>query len=305
MDNNTYYEQIKDLIIDTEATIRIKDYSKNKVMLENYYEIGRLIVEAQGTEERSRYGNKLIKEYANKLTNELGKGYSWRNLYNMRAYYIMFSNNQILQPLATKLGWTHYTLILSLRDINEIRYYIDISSRYNLTKRQLCERIKNNEYKNLSEETKLKLIQNKKPELVELVSEPIIINNPDSREIMKEKELQKLILDNVPSFLKSLGDDYHFVDNEYKIKIGSRYYYIDLLLYNMEYECYVVIELKIGELKKEYIGQIETYMNYIYKNKKKITQNKTIGIILCHRNNKLLMEYCSNPKIIIGEYSFA
>ena len=109
-------------------------------------------------------------------------------------------------------------------------------------------------------------------------------------------------MEDIYSFLKQLGNDYHFVGNEYPIKIGDRYYKIDLLLYNMEYESYVVVELKIGELKSEHIGQISLYMNYIDKNKKKITQDKTIGIILCHRNNRLIMEYISDPRIISREY---
>ena len=295
-----YYNEIKDLVIDTETTIKVKDYTKNRVMLENYYEIGRLIVEAQGGEEKAKYGNKIIKEYANKLTIDLGKGYSWRNLYNMRSYYMLFSKNEILQTLSAKLSWSHYIELLSLKDIYEIKYYIETTS--NSSVRQFKERIKSKEYDRLPESTKERLKENKEIELKELVTDPIIIPNPNNIEIIKEKELQKLILDNLDSFLKKLGIDYHYVGCEYPIKIGNIYHRIDLLLYNMEYEAYVVIELKIGELKKEHIGQIETYMNYINKMKKKPNQNKTIGIILCHRNNKLLMEYCSNPDILVREY---
>lgn len=301
-EEDKYYEQVKEKIIDTETTIIVKDYSKNRVILDNYYEIGRLLVEAQGGLEKSKYGNKLIKDFASRLTKDLGKGYSWRNLYNMKSYYDMFSSNKILYALRTKLGWTHYRELLSLDDPNEIKYYIELSIKNNLTYRQLHEKIKSNEYKNLSEETKEKIIDNKKPELIELVKDQIVISNPNNEKVIKEKILQKLIIENIPSFLKQLGEDYYFVGNEYPVKIGDRYYKIDLLLYNMEYECYVVIELKIGELKKEHIGQIELYMNYIDDNKKKITQNSTIGIILCHKNNKLIMKYCSNPNIITREY---
>ena len=298
-----YYEQIKDLIIDTETTVKIKDYSKNKVMLENYYEIGKLIIEAQGGEEKAKYGNQLIKKFSNRLALEIGKKYDDRLLRKMRQFYLKFMDEK-WASLKAKLEWSHYKELLPLKDINEIKYYMDITVKQNLTYRELHKRIKNNEYKNLSEETKLKLIENKKPELIELINEPIIISNPSNREIIKEKELQKLIMENITIFLRQLGEGYLFDGNEYKIKIGTTYHRIDLLLYNKKYSSYVVIELKIGKLKKEHIGQIETYMNYVDKEIKDIYDNKTIGIILCHRNNKLLMEYCSNPNIVTREYIF-
>ena len=106
------------------------------------------------------------------------------------------------------------------------------------------------------------------------------------------------------SFLKELGNGFTYIDNEYKIKVGDRYNYIDLLLFNIEFNCYVVIELKITELKKEHIGQIEVYMNYIDKNIKKSTHDKTIGIILVRRNNKYILEYSSDTRIKVGEYVF-
>ena len=114
--------------------------------------------------------------------------------------------------------------------------------------------------------------------------------------------MYQLILEDLPSFLKELGNGFTFVENEYKIKIGNTYNYIDLLLYNYEYNCFVVVELKVTELKKEHIGQIEIYMNYIDKNLRKITQDKTIGIIICKKNNKFIMEYCSDSRILSKKY---
>ena len=111
-----------------------------------------------------------------------------------------------------------------------------------------------------------------------------------------------MILEDIPTFLKELGNGFTFIDNEYKIKIGNNYNYIDLLLFNYIYNSFIVIELKIGELKKEHIGQIEVYMNYIDKNVKNSNHDKTIGIILVRKNNKYIMEYCSDPRIRIREY---
>ena len=299
-ENDKYYDEIKELIIDTETSIRVKDYSKNRTLLENNYKIGKLIVEAQGGEERAKYGTGLINEYSKKLVSEFGRKYSTRYLELMRKFYLF----QKTKPLVSNLSWSHYLLLLSLKDEYEINYYIDLVLKNNLTKRALQERIKNKEYEKLSSSTKQTLRENKKPELTELVKNPIIISNSNNIEVITEKTLQKLIMEDIYSFLKQLGNDYMFVGNEYPIRIGDRYYKIDLLLYNMEYECYVVVELKIGELKHSHIGQISLYMNYIDKNKKKITQDKTIGIILCHKNSKLLMEYCSDSRIISREYAF-
>jgi RecB family endonuclease NucS len=114
--------------------------------------------------------------------------------------------------------------------------------------------------------------------------------------------LQKIILDDIPSFLEELGNGFTFVKNEYKIKVGNRYNYIDLLLFNIEYNCYVVVELKITELKKEHIGQVQIYMNYIDENVRRINQDKTIGIIICKQDNKYVIRYCSDKRIIAREY---
>ena len=122
-------------------------------------------------------------------------------------------------------------------------------------------------------------------------------------ENISEKMLQRLILEDIPSFLKELGDGFSFIENEYKIKIGNVYNYIDLLLFNYIYQCFVVVELKVIELKKEHIGQIETYMHYIDKNLKTNKQDKTIGIILTKKDNRFIMEYCSDKRVLNITYS--
>ena len=195
-----------------------------------------------------------------------------------------------------------YIELLPLKDINKIKYYIDITIKNNLSTRQLRERIKNKEYERLDENTKLKLIKSEKLKMEDTIKNPIIIKNNLNYEIISEKVLQKVILEDIPAFLSELGSGFTFIRNEYPIKIGNNYNYIDLLLYNYEFNCFVVVELKITELKKEHIGQIEVYMNYIDKNLKTITQDKTIGIILCKKDNKFIMEYCSDERIKVRKY---
>ncbi len=172
----------------------------------------------------------------------------------------------------------------------------------NLDVRSLRKKIKNKEYERLDEQTKLKLITEEEPKVKDLIKNPIIINNKNSYETISEKVLQKIILEDISSFLKELGNGFSFIDNEYKIKLGNKYNYIDLLLNNIIYKCYVVVELKITTLKKEHIGQIQVYMNYIDKNIKTINEDKTIGIILVKKDNKYIMEYCSDDRIIAKEY---
>ena len=192
--------------------------------------------------------------------------------------------------------------LLCCKLISEQLYYIDISIKQKLSKRQLRERIKNKEYERLDESTKLKLINNEGTDIKDFVKNPIIIKSNEIIEKISEKKLQKLILEDLPSFLKELGPGFSFIDNEFKIKMGDTYNYIDILLFNYEYNCFVVVELKVTELKKEHIDQIEIYMNYVDDNLKKINQNKTIGIIMVEKENNLIMKYCSDKRILSRKF---
>ena len=156
--------------------------------------------------------------------------------------------------------------------------------------------------KRLPEKTKNKLVNNSKLEVQDLVKNPIIIKNKNNVEVISEKVLKQLILDDISSFLKELGDGFSYIDQEYRIKVGNTYNYVDLLLFNYKYNCFIVVELKVTELKKEHIGQIQIYMNYIDKNLKAIYQDKTIGLIICKKDNKLIIEYSSDPRIYSASY---
>ncbi len=299
--NNNYYNEIKNELLNNEVYKRVKYYSKNRNELSTYYNVGKLLIEAQGGEDRAKYGDGLIKEYSERLTRELGKGYSTRSLKNMRKFYLLQSKGQ---ALPAQLSWSHYCELLSLKDMNEITYYIDISIKQNLSYRQLREKIKNKEYQRLDDNVKLKLINKEEISIGDTIKNPIIIKNKlgIDRENMSEKILQRLILEDIPSFLKELGEGYSFIENEYKIKINNTYNYIDLLLFNIKYNCYVVVELKVAEVRKEHIGQIQVYMNYIDKHIKSVTNNKTIGIIVARRDNHYYIEYSSDKRIYTKDY---
>mgnify|MGYP004457547295 FL=1 len=296
-----YYNEIRNKLIDNEVYKRVKDYSKNRNEISTYYEVGRLLIEAQGGENRAKYGDGLIKEYSERLTKDLGKKYSITSLKYMRMFYILYEKSP---TLSDQLTWSHYKEILKFNDINEINYYISIIESYNLSVRELRERIKNKEYQRLDDNTKLKLINKEETIVSDFIKNPIVIKNKYNYDIenISEKMLQRLILEDIPSFLKELGDGFSFIENEYKIKIGNTYNYIDLLLFNYIYNCFIVIELKVCELKKEHIGQIEVYMNYIDKHIKSINQDKTIGIIISRRDNHYYIEYSSDNRIYTRDY---
>ena len=293
-----YYNEIKNKLINNEIYGRVKDYSKEKHTLITYYEVGKLLFEAG-----SVYGEDIIGNYSKKLIVEIGKKYNSRTLRRMRQLYLFFEK-QKWSPLGTKLSISHIRELFSLNNSDEINYYVHQVLKRNLSKRELATIIKNNEYRRLPEDIKKELIDWERSNVVDFVKNPIMIRSDRNYKIISEKILQKLILEDISSFLKELGIGFTFVDTEYKIKLGDRYNYIDLLLYNIKYKCYVVVELKVIELRKEHIGQIMIYMNYIDEHLKTIDENKTVGIIICKSDNKYVIKYCSDKRIISREYEF-
>ena len=296
--NYDYYNEIKNELINNELYKRVKDYSKNRNELSAYYNVGKLLSEAG-----KHYGEGIIENYSKNLVIDVGKKYNKRTLFRIKQFYNLIEKQKV-SPLATQLTWSHYCELLSIKDINEINYYINISEKQNLSKRQLREKIKSKEYQRLDNNTKLKLINKEETVASDFIKNPIIIRNKYNvaKEHITEKILQRLILEDIENFLLELGDGFSFIKSEYKIKIGNTYNYIDLLLYNIRFNCYVVIELKVTKLKKEHIGQIEVYMNYVDKNIKTINQDKTIGVIICKKDNGYYIEYSSDNRIFSKNY---
>ena len=275
-----YYEEIKNKIIDNEIYCKVKDYSKERNTVNTYFEIGRLLTEAGG-----KYGDNIIDEYSKRLVEEVGKKYNRRTLFRMKQFYKVFSDEKV-SPLVTQLNWTQCLMLISLKSCEKIYYYGNECIIKNLSKRQLEEKIKLKEYERLSESAKSKFIANEQPLLSDLVKNPILIKNTNKYTEISEKILQQIILEDIKNFMQELGSGFSFISNEYPIKLGDRYNYIDLLLYNCKYKSSVVIELKTTKLKKEHTGQIQNYMNYIDKNIKEISDSKTVGIIICKKYNR-------------------
>lgn len=275
--NDNYLDHIRNEIITTEAKVIVREYKNNLDKLTKNYNIGKELTLAG-----KHYGEGIVKKYANILTKEFGKGYRAAELRKMRAFYVLI---QKCGALHRTLSWNHYLKLLPLNEINELNYYINITIRDNLSYRNLSLRIKSDEYHRLSPVTRDKLETNKKIKSGEEVLNPIIVRTNNLKEKFTEKVLQEMIMNDLPNFLRQLGSGFSFIDREYKVQIGNTFNYIDILLYNYIRNCFVVVELKITELKKEYLGQIKTYMNIVDKEIKKSTHNKTIGILITKEMN--------------------
>ncbi len=291
---DNYLENIKNEIISGNAKVVAKNYQINNVKLTMNYNIGKELAEAG-----KHYGEGIVKKYASILTNEFGRGYSVSNLKRMRQFYILFEKGA---PLTHQLTWEHLRLLLPLKDVNKINYYISIIRRDNLSKRALAERIKINEYDRLSDGAKESLLNKEELSLIQSVLNPIVLTPNKSYEIYTEKVLQEIIYENLDSFMKQLGGGYFYVGREYKLNIGDKKNYIDYLFYNVVDSRYCVVEIKAREYKKSDYGQIKTYMNYIDEHLKNITQNSTIGIIITKSVNKFEAHYVKDNQVTIVEF---
>lgn len=294
-----YLTEIKNLIEKNEINQKKYNYYKNKVYVETYFDIGKLLVAAQGGKERATYGDKLIKNWSTELTKIYGNGYNESNLRRFRMFYIEFEK---CAPLAHELTWTNICILLPIKNDNKRNYYINMCIKYNLSKRSLTALIKSNSYErlNISSKDNIKLINGSKSpiEILNYIKNPIYIETNKSIGNLNEKLLHKLIIEHLEKFYLELGIGYAFVGSEYKL--GN--HRCDLLLFNLEYLGYIVIELKIRKLEPQDIGQITHYMNYIDKNIKRDNFNKTIGIIITKEEDKFVLSYCSNENIYNTTY---
>ena len=288
-----YYDEIKDKLIKNEVSKKVREYYNNRSDLETYYEVGKLLSEAG-----SHYGDNIIREYSIKLQREIGKRYNVRYLFDMKRLYLFLK----VHPVGAQLTMSHYRILFSLKNDNEINYYIRECINHNYSKRELQERIKNKEYYRLSNETRDKLKNDKELEINNFVKDPIILNKKRNYDKISEFALKEIILNDLDNFLLQLGNGFSYIGNEYKIKIGNVYNYIDILLFNIVYNCYVVVELKINKLTKQDIGQIMVYMNYVNEFIKTTNQNNTIGIIVCKEKDKYLIKYSTDKRILATTY---
>ena len=294
-----YKKELIKLVEKTEVNKGYHDYFKNKDLVNNYFEIGKLLIEAQGGEERAKYGNGLIKEWSIELTEKYGKGYSCSNLKYMRLFYLIFKKSQ---PLAVLLTWSNICLLLPIKNENKRNYYINMCIKKNLSKRELQKEIKNNSFERLSlaDKENIKLISDKNEVLTikDTLKDPVLIPINEDLDNVSEEKLAKIIRKELEIFLLELGCGYTYAGKE--VRMGESY--CDLLFFNYEFNCFVVIELKTRKIKKEDIGQLEYYINYVDENMKKESFNPTIGVLVAKEGNYLVMKYCTNKNIYKTTY---
>ncbi|NRT15600.1 putative nuclease of restriction endonuclease-like (RecB) superfamily [Flavobacterium sp. 28A] len=309
----------------------------NATMTYTYFEIGRMIIEEeQNGKERAEYGKQILKGLSADLTKEFGKGFSMRNLEQIRKFYKTYSNssslstilyNQIPQSLTAefnnayfelfrsyfKLTWTHYTFLLRIDNEEERRFYEIESEKCNWSVRELKRQYDSALYTRLAlsrdKEGILKL--STAGQLIEkpkdLIKDPYILEFLGLPELHQysESDLEEEIINKLESFLLELGHGFTFVARQDRITFDDKHFRIDLVFYNRVLRCFVLIDLKIGELKHQDLGQMQMYVNYYDREKRLEGENKTIGIVLCQNKSDLVVEYTlpeNNEQIFASKY---
>ena len=296
-ENNKMLEQIKEIIINSRRKVA---YAVNDTMLEAYWNVGRIIVEnEQRGNLKAEYGKRLIKDLSKELRKVLGNGFSVSNLFNMRRFYITYPK---FQTLSRKLSWSHYCDLLSINDENNRSFYEKECINSNWSVRELKRQIDTALFERLllsegkkNKEVVYKLSKNgqvlNNPE--DVLKEPYVFEFLDIKESkpILEKDLERKLVRHMEDFLLELGKGFMFVGTQQKITLNNIHYYVDMVFYNKILKCYVLIDLKIGQMKPEYAGQMNMYLNYYNIEINDEYDNKPIGIILCKEKNEIALEY--------------
>ena len=308
--NNNIYQEIKELLYSAKNRVY---QTINTTMTETYYQIGKRIVEEeQGGETRAEYGKSLLKLLSVQLINEFGKGFSVDNLENMRRFYLAFQKSETVSR-KFELSWSHYIFLTRIENIDERNFYeiesIENSWSLRELKRQfdsgLFERLKLSSDKQKVKELSLngQVIQSAQ----DLIKDPYILEFVGLPELSSysESELEQKLIDKLEHFLLELGKGFTFVARQKRITIDEKHFKVDLVFYNRLLKSFVVIDLKIGELKHQDIGQMMMYVNYFDRFEKTDDENSTIGIILCKDKSKALVELTlpkDNNQIYASKY---
>lgn len=295
---NDMYNQISDIIINNKNKMI---YQINNTLVENNFMIGKIIVEnEQNGNIRAEYGKEILNKLSKKLTNKFGSGYSRSGLQNMRLFYYKYKN---CQPLAGNLSWSHYCYLIYIEDDDERKFYENECINSKWSKRELKRQIDSSLFQRLL----LSDGKTNKQKVLELSKKGQTINNPI--DILKEpyvfeflgikedkplfeSDLEKNLINHLSAFLMELGKGFMYVGNQVRITLDSNtHYYVDLVFYNKILRSYVLIDLKMDDMKPEYAGQMNMYINYYNKEVKDEFDNEAIGIILCTGKKGVTMEY--------------
>ncbi len=300
-----YFKNIEELIVENEASKKANALRDNSSTLQTYWNIGKLIVEAQGGEKRAKYGDNLIKEWGKKLSEKYGKGYDTSDLAKMRLLYLKFP---ILGTLSPKLSWSHYRSVLAIKNENERNYYINLVILNNLSVRELRREIKNKAFDRLSyvDKEHIEIISdtnNTSLSIKDMIKDPIILKSDKSLDKIDELTIHKYIISLLEDKFLELGTGFALIGHEYKIHMDNKTYKIDLLFFNVKLNAYVVVEVKTRKIKHTDIGQLKFYVNYVEDNIKDINHNKTIGLLIVKENDKYIIKYTTSNDILVTTYA--
>ncbi len=283
----------------------------NNILVNTYWEIGRQIVEfEQKGKEKVEYGSKLFERIAKDLKDRYGKGFSRSNIIYMRLLYLKYPKSQ---TLSDQLGWSHYIELVSIDDDLERSFYEKQCIKENWSVRELRRQINSALFYRiaLSKDKKGVLELSKKGQIIEkakdLIKEPYILEflNIPQHYSYSEKELEQKIIDNLQMFLLELGKGFTFVARQFRISFGNKNFYVDLVFYHMILKCFVLIDLKIGEVNHHDIGQMNLYLNYFKAEENSDEDNKPIGLILSAKKNNIQVKYALggiSNKLFVSKY---
>lgn len=289
---------------------RAKVYTAvNTAMVQAYWEIGQEIYKACGENDRAGYGKKLLEYLSEKLTKEFGKGFTVANLKNMRQFYRTFP---IRQTVSSELSWSHYTLLMRIEDEKSRNFYTNECKKANWSVRQLKRQIGTFYYERLlaSQDKEAVAKENELPEKVEpkdIIRDPYVLEflGLEGNTSFYEKDLEQAIIDHLQKFLLELGRGFSFVARQQKITFDGRHFFIDLVFYNYILKCFVIIDLKLGDLTHQDLGQMQMYVNYYTREMMNEGDNPPIGIVLCADKSEQVVKYTlpeANNQIFASKY---
>ena len=291
---DSIYKEIKSIL----EQARNKVYKvANNTMVEAYWNIGRVIVEKQGGSNKAEYGTALIKNLSKKMTKEFGKGFTVANLKNMRQFYLIFQKSYALR---SELTWTHYRLLMRVENENARNFYIEECIKSNWSTRQLERQITTLFYERLlsskDKEKVSKEIFKLEPQIKkaeDIIKDPYVLEFlglPENTNFL-EKNLEQALIDHLQKFLLELGRGFSFVARQKRITFDGRHFYIDLVFYNYLLKCFVLIDLKVGDLTHQDLGQMQMYVHYFEEEMMNEGDNPPIGIVLCADKSDSIVKY--------------
>ena len=309
--SNNYINEIKKIL----KNARQKAYTAvNSAMVEAYWEIGRRIVEEeQRGKERAEYGKEIVKNLSKELTEEFGKGFSRRTLWEMRKLYVYFSDYEKVRTLFAQLTWSHFQKVLRVSNEKARIFYLTEAAENMWSVRTLDRNISTLYYNRIVASIDKKIVENemkektKKLQAEEFIKNPVVLEFLDLPTNMSytENELEKALTDDIQKFMMELGKGFAFVERQQHIRTENSDFYIDLVFYNYILKCFVIVELKTGKLTHQDIGQLDMYVRMYDDLKKQENDNPTIGLLLCTETDRTIIKYSvlnDNKNLFASKY---